>query len=306
MLMLEDQELTVGELCQVLQLPQSTVSRHLRVLGDEAWIVSRQEGTSRFYALDPALEPSAERLWKVVRDDLLHGSSVAHDRARLERVIAQRSSKSRAFFAASAAQWDKMRAELFGGSSDLAGLLGLLDDRWTVGDLGCGTGRLSEVLAPNVRRVIGVDASPEMLDAARERLAEVTNVELRAGELEALPIDSDSLDAAVLSLVLHHTPDPAAVLREAHRTLAPGGRILVVDMLPHDRAEYRQQMGHVWQGFSEAQIASWFREVGLSTPRLHRLTPDPSAKGPTLFAASGRKARDGDGSSKDSGREVRG
>jgi ArsR family transcriptional regulator len=289
LLMLESEELTVGELCQVLQLPQSTVSRHLRVLGDEGWTVSRQEGTSRFYALDPELEPAAQRLWGVVREDLLRGSTIARDRARLLRVVASRTSKSRAFFAASAAQWDAMRSELFGGSSDLIGLVGLLDDRWTVGDLGCGTGRLAEILAPHVARVVGVDASPEMLGAARERLATHSNVDLRVGELESLPVDSATLDAGILSLVLHHTQEPMAALRELYRTLVPGGRALVVDMLPHDRAEYRNQMGHLWQGFSETQIVSWLGEAGFGQTRFHTLPPDPAAKGPPLFAASARK-----------------
>jgi SAM-dependent methyltransferase len=288
LLLLEAHELTVGELCQVLQLPQSTVSRHLRVLGDERWIVSRQDGTSRFYALDPHLEPAAERLWRVVREDL-RGSVVENDQARLASVIAQRASRSRRFFAASAAQWDVLRAELFGGSADLVGLLGLLDEDWTVGDLGCGTGRLTEVLAPNVARVIGVDASPEMLAGARARLSHLKNVEFRAGELEGLPIEAGTLNAAVLSLVLHYVPEPAAVLHEVFRTLTPGGRVLIVDMQPHERSEYPQQMGHVWLGFSESQLTSWLGEAGLTPGRYRRLPPEPTAKGPSLFAVSARK-----------------
>jgi ArsR family transcriptional regulator len=285
---LEEHELTVGELCQVLQLPQSTVSRHLRVLGDEGWIVSRQEGTSRFYALDAHLEPSAERLWQVVRDDL-RGSTVERDRARLATVMAQRTSRSRQFFASSAASWDELRTELYGRTADLTGLLGLLEESWTVGDLGCGTGRLIEALSPNVRHVIGVDASPEMLEGARGRLSNLANVDLRAGELEALPIAAGVLDAAVLSLVLHYAPQPVSVLREAFRTLVPGGRVLVVDMQPHERAEYQQQMGHVWLGFSETQLRGWLAEAGFSPIRHRALPPDPAAKGPSLFAMSGRK-----------------
>ena len=154
LLLLEDRELTVSELCSVLQLPQSTVSRHLRVLGDDGWIVSRQEGTSRYYARRPDLESAADRLWGVVREDLEGSANATDDRARLERVLAQRQSKSREFFAASAARWDSVRGELFGTTSDLVALLGLLDENWVVGDLGCGSGRLSELLSLSVGKVV--------------------------------------------------------------------------------------------------------------------------------------------------------
>jgi SAM-dependent methyltransferase/DNA-binding transcriptional ArsR family regulator len=292
LLVLEGHELTVGELCAVLQLPQSTVSRHLRVLGDERWIVSRHEGTSRFYALSPKLDTAAHRLWSVVREDLLHGSATRSDIARIASVLAQRPTKSREFFAAAAAQWDSVRTELFGGMADLVALLGLLDDRWTLGDLGCGTGRLSELLAPNLSRIIAVDASREMLAAARERLSVFPNVELRSGELESLPIDDRALDAAVLALVLHHTAEPPRVLSEVGRVLRPRGRVVIVDMLPHERGEYTQHMGHVWLGFGDGQIRGWLADAGFERVHLHEIPPDPSARGPTLFAASALRTSD--------------
>jgi ubiquinone/menaquinone biosynthesis C-methylase UbiE len=170
--------------------------------------------------------------------------------------------------------------------ADLVALLGLLDDRWTLADLGCGTGRLSELLAPNVSHLVGVDASPAMLAAARERLSVFSNVELRPGELESLPIGDHVLDAAVLALVLHHTAEPPRVLSEVRRVLKPGGRVVIVDMLPHERAEYTQRMGHVWLGFADSQMKGWLVDAGFERVRVHDLPPDPSAKGPTLFAAS--------------------
>jgi ArsR family transcriptional regulator len=289
LLILEAQELTVGELCSVLQLPQSTASRHLRLLGDDKWIVSRQDGTSRYYSRNPRLESDADRLWTVVREEMGRSVFAKQDLARLSGIVNQRREKSREFFAA-ATRWDATRNELFGVSADLVGLVGLLDDRWTVGDLGCGTGRLSEVLAPNVSRVIGVDGSPEMLAAAGRRLSGLPNVELRQGELEALPIDRASLDAAVLSFVLHYTTEPARVFAEVARTMCPAGRLLVVDMLPHERAEYRQQMGHVWLGFSEEQIREWLGDAGFERIRFRCLPADAAAKGPLLFAASAMKS----------------
>ena len=129
-----------------------------------------------------------------------------------------------------------------------------------------------------------------MLKAARHRLAAHPNVELRQGELEALPIDDAMLDAAALGLVLVHLPEPAAVLREAARVLRPGGRVLVIDMLEHDRREYQQEMGHVWLGFDQTQIAGWLEAAGFQRIRVQPLPPAPRASGPALFAATGRRS----------------
>lgn len=284
LLLLERNELTVGELCTVLQLPQSTVSRHLRWLSDAGWVVSRQDGTSRFYAVNGDLEDRAQRLWRLVGDDLGQSASAEQDRARMATVLEQRRAKSREYFTTAAAHWDSVRAELVGARADVSALLGLLDSTLVVGDLGCGTGHLAEALAPHVRRVIAVDASTTMLDTARERLRSASNVDFRVGELEALPLESAVLDVAVLSLVLHYAADPLRVLAEACRVLRHGGRLLVVDLQPHDRIEYRQQMGHVWLGFSPEQIRSWLREAGFTQHRLWPLMADPAAKGPALFA----------------------
>jgi ArsR family transcriptional regulator len=144
-------------------------------------------------------------------------------------------------------------------------------------------------LAPFVIRVIAVDGSAEMLDTATRRLrdaGDLDNVELRQGELEALPIADATLDAAILVLVLHYVPDPARALAEVTRVLRPGGRLLIVDMLPHEREEYQQQMGHVWLGFSESQMTRSLSAAGLVRPRLRPLPTDPTARGPALFVAS--------------------
>ena len=106
------------------------------------------------------------------------------------------------------------------------------------------------------------------------------------GELESLPIADGELDAATLMLVLHHVPDPAAALREAARVLKPGGRLLICDMLPHDREEYRQQMGHVWLGFGEDQMKRLLADAGFAGVRIVALPSNPEAKGPALFVAS--------------------
>ena len=224
--LLDRHELTVSELCSVTQLPQSTVSRHLKVLGDGGWVTSRADGTSRRYrAAAERMDASARKLWHLVRERNAASPVAQHDAGRLRSVLAQRRSASQEFFSTAAGQWDRLRADLFGDRADLVGLLGLLDETWTVADLGCGTGQVSELLAPFVAQVIAVDESTAMLNAARKRLRTHENVAIREGDLGALPIDDESVDAALLFLVLHYTADPAEVLGEVQRILKPNGRV---------------------------------------------------------------------------------
>ena len=291
LLLLERHELTVGELCAVLQLPQSTVSRHLKTLADAGWVSSRRDGTSRYYTL--ALDERDDRsrsLWTLLRDQVRTTKGADHDTRRLKTVLTTRQAKSQQFFERAAAEWDRLRQDLFGSASHLQALPALLDPGWTVGDLGCGTGELTAALAPFVARVIAVDRSSDMLQAAERRLEDAANVDIRRGELESLPVGDAELDAATLVLVLHHLPDPSAALREAARVLKPGGRLLVADMLPHDREEYRQQMGHVWLGFSEEQIRRMLAGAGFLDVRIVPLAADRKARGPSLFVVSSTKA----------------
>jgi ArsR family transcriptional regulator len=286
LLLLEKQELTVSELCSVLQMPQSSVSRHLKTLADDGWVSSRRDGTSRFYSMPlDDLDSGASRLWPLIREQVATTAAAGHDDRRLRSIVARRRAKSQEFFASAAGGWDRLRSGLFGDSFYLWAVLGLIDPALVVGDLGCGTGQLSETVAPHVKRVIAVDSSNDMLDAARARLAEQPNVDVRQGELEAMPIEDGELDAAMMSLVLHYSADPARALTEVARVLRPGGRLLVVDMLPHDREEYQQQMGHVWLGFSDKQISRFASGAGFGDVRIRALPVDPDAKGPALFAA---------------------
>ena len=288
--LVEQYELTVADLCAVLQLPQSTVSRHLKLLADEGWVAARPEGTSRLYRMDiDDLEPAARRLWNLIREQTAQTRGAAHDDQRLATILARRQSRSQAFFSSAAGQWDRLRRDMFGDRFDLMALAGLLEDTWVVGDLGCGTGQIAETVAPFVQRVIAVDSSRAMLKAARQRLAHLPHVEIRHGDLETLPIDDTVLDVAVSCLVLHHVADPAAVLRAAARALRPRGRLLVIDMLSHDRREYQQQMGHVWLGFEPSQMTDWLRAAGFERIRVQPLPPAPQAKGPALFAATARR-----------------
>jgi ubiquinone/menaquinone biosynthesis C-methylase UbiE/DNA-binding transcriptional ArsR family regulator len=291
LLVLERHELAVAELCAVVQLPQSTVSRHLRVLNGEGWLTSRSEGTSHFYRLATGLSADARRVWEAVREPLSGGAEAKQDLERAREVLARRRTRSQEFFSSAAGQWDSVRTELFGATPELPGLLALLDPGWVVGDLGCGTGGVAETIAPFVRRVVGVDESADMLAAAEARLVGsrvASRVELRAGRLEALPLDDGSLDVALFMLVLHYVTQPERALAEARRALRPGGRVLIVDMARHGRSEYREQMGHLWEGFAQDQLEAWLRDTGFDAISYHPLPPAPDARGPLLFAAAAR------------------
>ena len=290
LILLENNELNVRELQDILQLPQSTASRHLKVLADENWVASRAEGPSQMYRLTrPPEGSSRSRLWELVRDEIAGTAPAIRDGERLRPVLAVRHRRSREFFDSGAGQWDRLREELFGARSELSALLGLLDPSWVVGDLGAGTGAFSAAVAPFVSRVIAVDESAPMLAAARARLEGFGNVELRQGELELLPVREAELNLAALILVLPFVADPARVLAEAAHAVEPGGRVLLLDLQPHERAHYSQAMGHLWHGFSQGQVMQWMTGAGLRDVRYIALPPLPDAKGPGLFVATATK-----------------
>ena len=229
---------------------------------------------------DDGLEPTTRRLWLLVREQVGTTPAAVQDQQRLQSVLAKRRTRSQEFFSSAAGQWDRFRDDLFGDRFHLAALAALADPGWVVGDLGCGTGHVSAALAPFVARVVAVDASPQMLQAARARVGAADNVDLRRGDLESLPIDDARLDVATLMLVLHYVPDPAVALAEVARVLKPGGRLLLVDMMPHERESYRQQMGHVWLGFADEQLRRLMTDAGFTDIRIIPLVPDARPKVP--------------------------
>jgi ArsR family transcriptional regulator len=257
----------------------------------EGWLQARADGRSRHYRLSPTLDRGAEELWSLVRTEVAGQGIYAIDAERAGAVLDVRRRRSEAFFADAAGRWDELCEQLFGPSASFGPLLGLLDSDWVVGDLGAGTGAFSEMVAPFVRRVIGIDRSAEMLAAARLRLEAADNVELRQGNLELLPIADGELNLAVLGLVLHYVVDPALVLNEVHRALRPGGRVIVVDMRAHERGHgYAEDMGHVWPGFELSQVAQWLADAGFDAARTQPLRPEASASGPLLFLASAERS----------------
>jgi ArsR family transcriptional regulator len=289
--LLERHELGVVELCDILQLPQSTVSRHLKILLDQGWANSRRQGTTHLYrTILDELEAPTRKLWLLAREQTEGWPAIEQDRLRLDRRLEQRNQDSQAFFASAAGQWDKLRSELYGQFFTFDALLDLLPRTLVVADLGCGTGQVTQMLADRVKQVIAIDNSPAMLKAAKKRLGERENVDLRKGELQALPVDDAAVDAAVLVLVLSYVDEIAPVLKEARRILKPGGSLVIVDLLPHDRDDFRRQMGQLHLGFSQEQMTTALSAAGFAIVHARPIATERDAKGPALLLARGSVA----------------
>lgn len=288
---LEQQELGVAELCDVFQMPQSTISRHLKVLADEGWAASRREGTGRLYRLPAAaLDPAARKLWQVAREQIESWPTIGQDQVRLQRLLRDRRRRTEAFFAGAATEWNQLRDELYGTAFTTQAIFALLPEDAIVADLGCGTGQTLAQLAPWVAKVIGVDSSAAMLKAAKSSIDGLANVDLRRGDLSAIPVEDGTCDAALLMLVLSYVTDPASVLKETCRILKPGGKAVIVDLLPHDREDFRQRMGQQVMGFEAERVGAMAQAAGFDAGRYGALPAEPQAKGPGLFLMTARRA----------------
>jgi len=169
-----------------------------------------------------------------------------------------------AYFERVADRWDEMRTGYFSEAVREAAIAqAYLRPEMTVADVGCGTGFLAEGLAPRVRRVYALDASPAMLEQARRNLAALANIVYLPADGSALPLPDASVDVALANMYLHHCPDPAAAIREMARVLRPGGRLVITDLDRHAHEWMRAEMADVWLGFERAQVKAWLRAAGL-------------------------------------------
>lgn len=288
--LLDREELSVRELGDVIQVPQSTVSRHLKQLSTAGWLTRRSVGTTAFYAMTiDDLEERHRKLWLAIKDDLMSVPEAEGDDVRLRHVLHNRATDSRTFFGRVAGEWDEVRASLFGPGFTSPALLSLIDPRWTVADLGCGTGNVAELISPCVKSVIAVDTSGPMLEAARKRLAGCGNVEFREGDLDGLPLADGSVDAGVISLVLHHLDDARSALRESFRVLRAGGLLVVIEMRAHDREEYKRLMGHKRLGFEPGELEALMTEIGFAGVSVRDLPAEPGTKGPPLLVVRAQR-----------------
>lgn len=264
LLLVQGMELAVGEIAQVLQQSQPRVSRHLRILAEAGLIERVREGAWVFVRLGPAAI-SAPVLTLI--ETLAAGEDVgAADRARLSEVRETRAAAVDAWFAAHAADWEQERSlhtrEAGVEQAILAALDGHLGD---LVDVGTGTGRMIELLGGRARSALGLDRNPEMLRLARNRIdaSGLTHARVQAGDMYALPLADAACDTLLLHQVLHYADNPAAAIGEAARVLRGGGRMLVIDLLPHAREELRQERRHVRLGFADDAVLGWMADAGL-------------------------------------------
>ena len=272
-----DAELTVSELVAILGQSQPRISRHLKLLVEAGLIERHREGSLGFlFAAQSGAGAAMTR--KIVSSIALNDPILLADRARLQEVRETRAGQAARYFATHAGTWDKVRAmhiaedRVDSAIRDAIGE-GPID---AVLDIGTGTGRMLELVAPQAGRALGIDQSPQMLSVARDRLdrAGLRNVQLCQGVMFALLVERNGFDLVILHQVLHYLDDPSRALREAARTLRPGGRLLVVDFAPHLEESLRTDHAHRRLGFSQDEIAGFMADAGLDVTLARDLAPD--------------------------------
>jgi ArsR family transcriptional regulator len=274
-------ELNVGELCRALGQSQPRISRHLKLLADAGLIQRRQEGSFVFFQLTPwgALVGAAgEKLWRAARDEGL----IASDMRRLAALRTEAARAAQDYFAAHAADWDAIRGLHVAEAQVEAAMRDALSSA-PIGllvDLGTGTGRMLELFADRAEKAIGFDVSREMLSHARSRLAAggLGHVQVRHGDLFAVPLADGAADAVILHQVLHFLATPEQAVAEAARLLALGGRILIVDFAPHDVELLRERHEHRRLGFAKAEIGAWLAANGCALRLYKELRPEAGGK----------------------------
>jgi ArsR family transcriptional regulator len=285
-------ELSVSELVETLDQPQSTVSRHLKVLRDAGLIRDRRDGNTVLYSVPVMQNGSATDLDARLLDWIAGQRLPVGVESRLETVIRQRQDMSRRFFDRIGHQWDTLREESFGSSFHLEAMIALLPRTWTVADIGTGTGYLLPPLARHFQRVVAIEPVDTMLEAARRRIeyAGAGNVELRCGDLRQVPIPTGSIDLALAVLVLHHVSSPEEALAELHRIVRADGRVLVVEQTAHQSESFRERMQDRWWGFDPDDLSKTLRSVGFDDVELRRLvTVTRADDAPELFVSTARK-----------------
>ena len=304
--LVEAEELSVGELTRALDLAQSRVSNHLRLLRDADLLVDRKVGTSTYLRSAP-LEPDSvvARVWATLLPELDQLPDAAADRVRLAGVLAARGDDGERLFDRLAGEWDKFSGAFTTGRARERAAAHLLPAEFVLADLGCGTGYMAEALVGNCSRLICVDRSEAMLSEARRRLKRTrrhTEVEYRQGDLDRLPIETGELDGLVVGLVLHHLPSLDAAVAEMRRVLKPGGTAGVLELAPHKEAWMREVLGDHHLGLEAREVLAAFERAGFEDLVLDpvedryqpRRDPDDAAEEPValgLYVVRGRAPR---------------
>ncbi len=292
--LLEREELAVLEICRVLDQSQPRVSRHLKLLAEAGLVERFPDGAWVFYRLVSGGDAQAligQLLDLIEADDPI----LARDAERLEAVRGERSTEAGEYFARNAARWDEIRS-LYVSEADVEAAIlqaaGPGPFKRLV-DLGSGTGRMLTLLGPQSEAALGLDLSQQMLNIARNHVAEagLERCELRHGDIFGTRLPAQSADLVVVHQVLHYLADPAAAVREAARLVAEGGRLLIADFAPHKLEFLREQHQHRRLGFADAEMERWLAEAGLSKFEATSLPPPNGADGLTVKIWAAQRTR---------------
>lgn len=256
-------EFTVQELTAMLNMGQSRISRHLKILSDAGILTVKRQGTWGYYALGDG-NLFFRELWLALERRSEELPERRSDREGLARILEERRRRSQEFFDRHARQWDRLAREALPTAGYREELLAAVPSSPLLLEVGVGTGGLLPGLCERARHVVGVDHSPAMLEQARLRGESegLTGFELRLGEMTHLPLSDGGAETAVLNMVLHHAPQPTQVFAEIARVLTPGGTIVVADLLRHDREWAREAMADQWLGFEQDELSAWLSGAG--------------------------------------------
>lgn len=269
-------ELKVGELVNILEMGQSRISRHLKILADAGMVKSLKEGVWGFYSI--AETGPGRRFIEAVSHVFQDEQMLERDLERARQIIEARSRNTMRFFDHIASRWDMLKREII-GSFDLQKEIFKDTGRYEVGvDLGCGTGELLAAMKNHADKVIGVDSSPRMLEEARKRFSGKAdgNIDIRLGEIEHLPMGDNEAHLAVISLVLQYLDEPGAAVSEVGRILKPGGEFVLAEFKQHEQEPLKTVYGVKWLGFDKNSVQSWLVNSGFKIKRVeaHELSRD--------------------------------
>ncbi len=291
--LLEREEMVVQELMLVLDMAQSTVSRHLGILRDAGLLQDRREGTYVYYRFVPPAGGEWREAWELSKRALKSDRAMARDQAALTSLLQERELRSRRWFDTVAPEWDAIRRVFNDDAHRAKAICRLIPAGLTVADVGTGTGILARELAGLGVKVVGVDHSPRMLEAARQHLSEQEQelIEFREGDAADLPLGDSEVDAAMAHMALQYIASPGDAVLELARIVKPGGRVILVDFLEHDLSWLKEELGVQWQGFSLDRVRRWFSKAGLKNLVIDVAdVPRKERDLPTTFIASATKA----------------
>ncbi len=258
---LTNHELNVNEIVEVLEMGQSRISRHLKILTDSTLLSSRRDGSFVYYQAEQ--DEEKRPLMEFIQKSKYQKDVVHHDLQKAQIIVGDRKERVRVFFNTIAATWDNLKQDIFGDFDINHVLLDQLKDHVAVADLGCGTGEMLSLLNMQKQKCIGVDSSPKMLDLAKKRFTHIKGeYEFRLGEIEHLPLKEKEVDAAVINMVLHHIAVPSQVIHEAFRVLQPSGTLLIADLAKHSSKSVKERFGGSWMGFETEEIEKWLTDAG--------------------------------------------